>query len=79
MEQDKLYRTIMSAAALVILALYFLGIVNEVTLLYVLGVCWVYMTVRQVLKYIKEGNTVMAVLSGLLGCAMIALILKRVL
>ena len=53
MEQDKLYRTIMSAAALVLLALYFFGIVNEVTLLYVLGVCWVYMTVRQALKYIK--------------------------
>ncbi len=69
----------MSAAALVLLALYFFGIVNEVTLLYVLGFCWVYMTVRQALKYIKEGNTVMAVLSGLLGCAMIALILKRVL
>ena len=69
----------MSAAALVLLALYFFGIVNEVTLLYVLGFCWVYMTVRQALKYIKEGNAVMAVLSGLLGCAMIALILKRVL
>ncbi len=78
MEEDKRYRMIMSVLALVILALYMLGIVDTKILLYILGAVWVFMTARQVLKYIKEGNTVMAVLSGLLGCAMILLILRHV-
>ncbi len=68
----------MSVLAVIILALYMLGIVDAQILLYILGAVWVFMTVRQVIKYIKEGNMVMAVLSGLLGCAMILLILRRV-
>lgn len=79
MDQEKQYRTLMSIAAVVILALYMLGIVDTTILLYILGVIWVFMTVRQVIKYKQEGNTVMAVLAGLLGCAMIGLIMWKVL
>ncbi|MBQ9154800.1 MAG: hypothetical protein IJ130_13445 [Solobacterium sp.] len=74
---EKKFNLVIGVAALGLILLQSAGILSFTALAVILAVFWVFLTARIVVKYLKEGQTLMAVSAGIIGIGMIALLVWR--
>lgn len=75
--EEKKFNRLIGIGALVLILLESVGILSFTALAVMLAALWVFLTGRIVVKYLKEGQTLMAVSAGIIGIGMIALLVWR--
>ncbi len=76
-DNEKTYRFVISCAVVLVLGLYMTGRLAMPVYYGLLIVLWAVIAGRETVKFLKAGNTMMAVSSGVIGIGMIILLVWR--